>query len=243
MTELDLIIDAGHGGRDPGAVKFAQEKDWTLKISQYQFKRFKELGVSVGMTRSADTTLTEDDRVKLVQQAKYCFSNHLNAGGGNRGEVIHSIFNDGKLAHLIANELKAAGQSAVKVYTRQLNSSKQDYYYMHRRTGNTITNIIEYCFIDNEDDYKHFEQNWEAYAEAPVKAFCEFVNHKYVPPNTSENEVLNVSVAKATFRSEAIKEIKTAIADGRFTSPHKDVEKYSDEELQYYMLIALARRK
>jgi N-acetylmuramoyl-L-alanine amidase len=175
---VKIMLDAGHGGKDPGAVsKFGNEEDWTLKISLYQYNRFKELGVSVGLTRDSDETLTENQRVSLVQQGEYCFSNHLNAGGGDRAEVIHSIYDDGKLASAIKTQLLAAGQTSVKVYCRKGVSG--DYYYMHRRTGATRTNIIEYSFIDNEADFKHFKDNWEAYAEAPVKAFCSHIGHPY----------------------------------------------------------------
>lgn len=181
--ELDLIIDPGHGGKDPGGVsKFGHEEDFNLKISLYQYKRFKELGLKVGITRDKDIDLEENVRVSIVKnsRAKYCFSNHLNIGGGDRAEVIHSIYDDGKLANLIKKELEAVGQSSVKVYTRK-GSNGQDYYYMHRRTGAVKTNIIEYCFLDNEADFKHFNANWQAYAEAPIKAFCAHIKHPYKP--------------------------------------------------------------
>ncbi|MFS0776272.1 N-acetylmuramoyl-L-alanine amidase [Neobacillus sp. 3P2-tot-E-2] len=178
MAKYKLKIDPGHGGKDPGAISsFGNEEDWTLKISLYQYNRFKELGVSVSLTRDSDETLTEDQRVALAQEGEYCISNHLNAGGGDRAEVIHSIYDDGKLANAIKYQLESAGQTNVKVYCKQGKSG--DYYYMHRRTGKTKTNIVEYCFIDNEADFTHFKNNWEAYAEATVKAFCSHIGHPY----------------------------------------------------------------
>jgi N-acetylmuramoyl-L-alanine amidase len=180
MANLDLIIDPGHGGKDPGAVsQFGHEEDFTLKISLYQYNRFKELGVKVAITRTSDTTLEEDARVAAVKNsgAKYCISNHLNAGGGDRAEVVHSIYDDGKLANKIKDQLLAVGQSSVKVYFRKYGNN--DYYYMHRRTGTVSTQIVEYCFIDNAADFNHFNQNWEAYAEAVVKAFCSHIGHPY----------------------------------------------------------------
>lgn len=219
MVKHKLVIDAGHGGKDPGAVsKWGREEDWTLKIALYQYKRFKDLGIKVGITRTTDKDLTEDQRVALAKEGDYCFSNHLNAGGGDRAEVIHSIFDDGKLANEIKKYLLEAGQNAVKVYDKEYNDG--DYYYMHRRTGATKTNIIEYSFIDNEADFTDFKNNWEKYAEAPVKAFCNFIGHPYKPPykdSTAQKPISNTA-SKGTVDEElekAIAYVKSAgISDG-----------------------------
>lgn len=189
MTKYTLVIDPGHegdlSGQDPGAVsKFGKEADYTLQISRYQYNRFKALGVTVNLTRDEPEKLSQDTRVRLAQEGVYCISNHLNAGGGDRAEVIHSIYDNGRLAEYIKKELLAAGQNAVKIYTRKSGSS--DYYYMHRRTGITKTNIVEYCFIDNAADFKHFKDNMYDYAEAVVKAFCNFIGHKYTAPGTTQ---------------------------------------------------------
>lgn len=186
MTEL--IIDAGHEGigkdQDPGAVSiYGVEATWTYKISKYQYDRCKELGISAMLTRGNNDEISNSERAKLASQGVYCFSNHLNAGGGDRAEVIHSIHNDGKLANKIAFEFKKVGQTNVKVYSREGRSG--DYYFMHRDTGKAITNIVEYCFIDNKDDFKHFEANWKRYAEAVLKAYCAHTGRKYEPPAPS----------------------------------------------------------
>ena len=44
MNETKIVIDAGHGGSDPGASgNGIIEKDLTLAISKYMYDRFKEL--------------------------------------------------------------------------------------------------------------------------------------------------------------------------------------------------------
>lgn len=210
-----LIIDPGHGGKDPGAVsKYGIEEDWTLKISLYQYKRFQELGVPVVISRSKDVDLEEDERVSTVinSGAQYCISNHLNAGGGDRAEVIHSIHDDGKLAHRIKDQLLTAGQNAVKVYFRE--GTNGDYYYMHRRTGAVKTNIVEYAFIDYEEDYKHFEANWKAYAEAVVRAFCSHIGHPYKPVQEAVKVANKPDYAGSAFESSIKKAIDKGIIKG-----------------------------
>ena len=84
-----IVIDAGHGGNDPGASgNGIIEKENSLKISEYIFNRLKQLGLDVKMTRTTDETLSPDERVKRVLNAYgdssdvLVISNHINAGGG-----------------------------------------------------------------------------------------------------------------------------------------------------------------
>lgn len=84
-----IIIDAGHGGSDPGASsKDIVEKDYTLKISNYMYERFKELGIPVFITRTEDITLNPSDRINTIRPNissadDVVISNHLNAGGAD----------------------------------------------------------------------------------------------------------------------------------------------------------------
>ena len=89
MNNKKIVIDAGHGGNDSGAVgNGIVEKDLNLKISKYIYDRLKQLGLDVKMTRYTDETLTPTERVNRVLNAfgnsndVLVISNHINAGGG-----------------------------------------------------------------------------------------------------------------------------------------------------------------
>ena len=83
-----VIVDAGHGGADPGAVNGnIYEKDFNLQAAQYIYKRLKELGIPVEMTRTEDINLPKDERIEKVQSFglgpnTILVSNHINSGGG-----------------------------------------------------------------------------------------------------------------------------------------------------------------
>ena len=83
-----IVVDAGHGGVDPGAVANGlQEKDFTLQAAKYMYNRFNELGVPVKLTRDSDETLPKSERIKRILNAfgnrndVILISNHINAGG------------------------------------------------------------------------------------------------------------------------------------------------------------------
>ncbi|RNB56318.1 N-acetylmuramoyl-L-alanine amidase [Brevibacillus gelatini] len=184
-----LIVDAGHGGLDPGGGNntLFLEKDMTLQISLYQFNRFKELNIPVAMTRTNDTTLSSDARAALVRNsgARYCISNHVNAGGGRGSEVIYSIYGTATFPGIIQKELAAEGMPNRRIFTRTLpNNSNLDYYFMHRETGSVETVIIEYGFADNPLDTDKLAKDWKKLAEAVVRAFCEYTKQPYRPPAT-----------------------------------------------------------
>lgn len=181
-----LIIDPGHGGKDPGggSNQYWTEKDMNLLISLYQYERYKQLGIPVAITRDSDVTLDPDERTRIIREsgAEFCHSNHINSGGGDGAEVIHSIYGGRKMAGEIAEELEKAGQNIRRVFTRTLPQyPKRDYYFMNRETGNVVTNIIEYGFADSiRDDVNQLNLNYIKYAEAVVKAFCQFSGYGYM---------------------------------------------------------------
>lgn len=182
-----IIIDAGHGGTDAGAVAFGvKEKDWNLKMSMYQYERLKQLGAQVALARASDVTLDPNPRAsKIKDKYHYCISNHFNAFNGQaRGiETIHSIFSDGRFAKHLAEELRVTtGLPLRRVFTKK-NNVGTDWYFMHRLTGYTETVIIEYGFLDNQSDYNYYKQEANFYkaAEAVVKVICQEVGVKYLP--------------------------------------------------------------
>ena len=99
MKDYKIVIDAGHGGTDPGASgNGIIEKEYTLKISEYIYDRLKELGLDVKMTRTTDETLSPSERVNRVLNAfgntsdVIVISNHINAGGRVIKIVMDEIY-------------------------------------------------------------------------------------------------------------------------------------------------------
>jgi len=71
--EITIVVDAGHGGIDPGkiGVNNALEKDINLTIAQKLERNLRENGIHVVMTRTDDNGLyKENDTNKKVRDMK-----------------------------------------------------------------------------------------------------------------------------------------------------------------------------
>lgn len=190
MKDLKIVIDAGHGGDDPGASgNGIIEKELTLAISQYMYDLFKELGADVKMTRVSDETISPTERVNRILEAfgnnkdVIVISNHINAGGGDGAEVVYALRNTSELANLILDELEKSGQNIRKAYQRRLPSdTSKDYYFIHRNTGVTEPVLVEYGFLDsNGDDVNQLKKDYKKYAQAVVDAILEYKNLSTTP--------------------------------------------------------------
>ncbi len=190
-----VVIDAGHGGDDPGTIANGiVEKDYTLLISKYIKKRLDELGINASLTREVDENLNPSNRPKKVQSFYgngsdvIVISNHINAGGGDGAEIIYALRNNDELSKKIALELERNGQNVRRYYQRRLptNPSK-DYYYILRDTPNNETIIVEYGFADSKgDDVSQIKNNWQNLAEAVVKAIADYLGVAYTELGKNE---------------------------------------------------------
>ena len=193
MALKGIVIDPGHGGKDPGATgNGIIKKDLNLLISKYMYDRFKELGVPVTLTRNSDETLDQKERVRRVLNAYgdskdvIVISNHINAGGGDGAEVIYALRNTSNLSKDILDEIEKEGQNIRKYYQQRLPSNPiKDYYFMHRNTPNTEAVIVEYGFLDSKgDDVNQLKNDYKKYAEAVVRGVA---NYKKIPYVASED--------------------------------------------------------
>ncbi|MBR3943599.1 MAG: N-acetylmuramoyl-L-alanine amidase, partial [Akkermansia sp.] len=78
-----VVIDAGHGGHDAGAVSpWAREKDCNLAVARKVRDKLKKAGISVVMTRDSDVFLTLGERVAIANKTPNCVfvSIHHNSG-------------------------------------------------------------------------------------------------------------------------------------------------------------------
>ena len=184
-----VAIDAGHGGSDNGFTgNGLVEKEYSLLISNYIKDRLDALGIPNVITRNTDRTLSDAERVSIIESAfgndsnVIVLSNHLNKGGEVGAEVVYSLRNNDRLASLVADRLESAGAFVNKYYQlRDPGNTATDYYPIIKNTPNYQSILVLYGYVDNADDAGRIRNNYLDYAEAVVRAIAEYTGTNYVP--------------------------------------------------------------
>ncbi len=162
-----VIIDAGHGGSDPGAVYMGrQEKEDALALALAVGERLEEAGVNVIYTRTNDVYDTPLQKAQMANRsgADYFVSIHRNAmpvpGSASGIEVL--VYEDygvpAALARNISRELEETG-------LKDLGVKERPGLIVLRRTQMPAV-LVEAGFIDNERDNQFFDENLERMAQA-----------------------------------------------------------------------------
>lgn len=179
-TEQDVLtvcLDPGHGGMDPGCDyngRMESEDNWALALAVKQEMESK--GIEVIMTRNDnDTKVFLKDRVAIANAsgADYFISLHRNKGEGYGIETWMTATNDTTVTETLTNNVHNAlvgvgVQRDRGVKTGTETGEGSDYYVI----GNTTMPacLLEFGFINNEEDNRLFDANKQAYAQAITQA-------------------------------------------------------------------------
>jgi N-acetylmuramoyl-L-alanine amidase len=93
---LKIVVDAGHGGKDSGALGpgGAMEKNITLSMATRLAGRLREKGFTVIMTRDDDTFIPLRERTRIANRARadLFVSIHCNANDDKSNEGVETYF-------------------------------------------------------------------------------------------------------------------------------------------------------
>ncbi len=149
-----VYIGVGHGGSDPGAVKYLVEKDIDLQMAKGCSDYLKEHNVDVLISRTGDIDSSINEKTTMCNHwgADLALDIHNNAGGGEGFEVWHSVNGcKGKvLAQNIEKEVLKIGQKSRGLKTKK-NAYGSDYFGFIRQTKCPAI-ICEGVFVDNKAD-------------------------------------------------------------------------------------------
>lgn len=169
-----VFLGIGHGGSDPGAVKYVKES-WANLVIGLEVKRLLEAaGIVVGISRVREENddINEEIREANAFAPDLAFEIHNNAGGGNGFEVFvqTNVYaaKSKACAEAVEAEVKAIGQQSRGIKTNSFGWT---------RLVNAPAVLTEGFFVDNASDAADFDTEAElhnlaaAYARGILKYF------------------------------------------------------------------------
>lgn len=158
LQGITVVIDAGHGGSDPGALGIMGEiggpveKDINLINNLATKRRLESLGATVVMTRQDDRYVSLSDRAEIIEKTKpdFVVVEHANAsaqGTASNGIIIFYT-NDNKESYPFSNLIANISSS----YTERRNGgTKIKDFYIAKNTF-CPTAYCEVGFLTNISD-------------------------------------------------------------------------------------------
>ena len=145
-----VVIDAGHGGSDCGAIRNnINEKDITLDISKRVQKLLEKKGYEVAMTRTDDTYVSLQDRVDFSEifNPDIFVSIHVNSSNSETPSGLEThYYKDNSLT--LAKYLHASMINNINSKDRGLFKSK--FYVINHTTAPAV--LVEIGFISNPNE-------------------------------------------------------------------------------------------
>lgn len=169
-----IVIDAGHGGKNPGAVyQGRRESDDALRLAMAVGNILEENGYDVIYTRTTDATQSVGQKAAIANEegADLFLSIHRNAADypGQYDGIQTLLYDDSglkkKIAERINANLEALGFRNIGVDIRPnlvvLNSTRMPAL------------LVEAGFIDSDKDNQLFDNRFQALAQAIAEGIME----------------------------------------------------------------------
>ena len=157
-----LVIDLGHGGRDPGAIgpNKTHEADVVLAIGKELNELLKGCNLEIKFTRLSNKYLSLTERAKIANnfKADYFLSIHINSTKDNtvRGVEVWQYSNKNEKLNKFSNGLCTDISKIFNVRNRGLKLSKE---LSVLRNTTMPAALIEVDFISNAQAEKDLKTN------------------------------------------------------------------------------------
>lgn len=155
LNNIIVALDAGHGGKESGAIGCCgdKEKDITLSIAKFLNDELKRRGANVIMTRSDDSYVGLKNRVDIANSnnAMFLISIHANSLPDSADPHKHH----GTSIYFYYNQAKPLAANLLVQMTKQLETQndniRQGSLALVRNT-NALSVLIEVAYLINPDD-------------------------------------------------------------------------------------------
>lgn len=184
-----IVVDAGHGGSNPGAVyQGRRESDDALRLAMAVGKILEANGYDVSYTRTSDVTQSVGQKAAIANEegADLFVSIHRNAGQypGQYDGIQTLIYNDSGIKKDIAERIDA---NLVALGFRDIGISLRPNLVVLNSTQMPAL-LVEAGFIDSDKDNQLFDSKFQAIAQAIADGIMETLEGQRVSSSAVEEE-------------------------------------------------------
>lgn len=154
-NERIIAVDAGHGDHDPGAVgNGLEEKDITLDVAKRLERYLTNGGYKVIMTRSDDTFVELDDRVKFAEDngADIFISIHVNSFDKTSANGTETYYYNGGSKTTESKQLATFMQTRLVEALETRDRGVKTAGYRVIKANPRPATLVELAFISNSSD-------------------------------------------------------------------------------------------
>lgn len=169
-----VVIDAGHGGADPGKVSTsgALEKDINLEIAMKLQQFLEQEDVEAVLTRDSDAGLYDENasnkkvqdmkrRVELIESTRPVVTVSIHQNSYHE-EYVHGAqtfyYANSEQSRLLAEKIQQALLNTINENNTRVAKSN-DSYYLLKKTSSPIV-IVECGFLSNREEAQKLESDY-----------------------------------------------------------------------------------
>ncbi len=185
-----IMLDAGHGGRDPGAVyNGRQEKDDTLRLTLAIGEILQNRGIDVEYTRTTDVYETPFQKATEANEAGVDFFVSIHRNSFPQDNVVSGVeslvYNKEGIKYEMAQNINEQLETIGFV---NLGVQARPNLVVLKRTKMPAV-LVEVGFINSETDNALFDQNFDAIALAIAEGILDTLDHPSVDDGTDDDDI------------------------------------------------------
>lgn len=169
MSKQLIFLDAGHGGKDPGAVGLrAKEKDIALAVAMQLGQALTARGFAICYSRTTDVRLLVGERARMANKAKAAafVSIHCNAAANKTATGTETFaYSKASKGYQLAQTIQRNMVKTVQLPNRGVKTAN---FAVLRETAMPAA-LVELGFLSNPIEEKFLlDSQWQQYAAAAI---------------------------------------------------------------------------
>ncbi len=159
-ARLTVVVDAGHGGQDPGTIGYGnlQEKDINLAVAHKVAALLQQRGIGVILTRSQDRFIELEERAAIANQhnADLFVSIHSDSAP-NRSVEGFTVY--------VARGASSDSRQAAQAIQRSMSGTGSDNHGVREADYRVLVNttcpavLVELGYLSNATDARRLQDN------------------------------------------------------------------------------------